>query len=457
MKFPAILSIILYLFFQINAYSQTTHTLLLQPGPEDGIDCEIRTDMNWPIWYEDDFIANAWTVQGNPFIERSLLKFDLSALPEAAQIISAKLSLYCNTSTGHHQIHSGNNACYLLKIIEPWNQYEVTWDSQPATTLEDSVIIQQSSAQIQDYPDIDVTGLIDYFYHNPEQNYGFMLQLVEEIQYAAMVFSSSNHVDPQKRPLLTIQYSSCAEPFSKFIYRSTNNLNEFQFYADTTGDCSYWWDFGNGFYSDLEAPKYTFPESGIYEICLTMTNDCGTSTSCQTINLSGNPFIEAEFTYKIEGNIVSFTPKNTFTNVIYTWDFGDGYQSSLQNPVHLYYEGQNYNACLTITDNFGSVTSCDSVLFIFYEHVNVPEDIKIFPNPSSGEVSIFKNGVPAEFKSIKVINFNGTEILDENHYRLKKTDKGYYCDFTGMESGIYTIHVVTDIGIFTQKAIVLSK
>lgn len=438
--------------------SQSLHTLQLRPGPEDGIDCEVRTDMNWPIWYEDDFIANAWTVQGNPFIERSLIKFDLSSLPEAAQIISAKLSLYCNTSTGHHQIHSGNNSCYLLRIVEPWNQYEVTWNTQPATTFEDSIIIQQSSNQVQDYPEIDVTNLINYFYHNPESNHGFMLQLAEEVQYAAMVFSSSNHFDAEKRPLLTIEYSSCSVPVSKFIYRFSENQNEVRFYADTTGNCDYWWNFDNGYYSDLESPIFTFPENGIYNVCLTMTNECGASTSCQSINLYGNPFLEAGFTYKIDGNFVTFTPKDSFENTAYLWDFGDGFQSILNSPTHFYSEIRNYKVCLTVTDNSYSIKSCDSIIFVDNDQkTRNSEVLSVFPNPTSGEISIFKNGNSAEFKSIKVINFNGTEILDQDHYRLKKTDRGFNCDFTGMESGIYTIHIVTDMGVFTQKAIVLSK
>jgi hypothetical protein len=41
----------------------------------------------------------------------------------------------------HHQIHSGENASYLLRITQPWDQYSVTWNTQPSVTFEDAVEI----------------------------------------------------------------------------------------------------------------------------------------------------------------------------------------------------------------------------------------------------------------------------------------------------------------------------
>ena len=245
MKALLITKLLLFLFLiNIQLKSQTIETISIRPGPENGFDAEVRTDINHPIWNDDDFISNAWTVGGNPFIQRSLIKFDLSVIPDGAQIVNARLSLYCNTTSGHHQLHAGYNASFLYMIISDWDQYQVVWDNQPSTTNENSILLPQSDYQTQDYTDINVTSQIAYFYHDPELNYGFMLQLEEEYQYAAMVFASSNHLNPEKRPNLVIDYIPCAAPDTNFSYMLLEDLRSVSFELDPEESNSYWWNFG---------------------------------------------------------------------------------------------------------------------------------------------------------------------------------------------------------------------
>jgi len=70
-------------------------------------------------------------------------------------------------------------------------------------------------------------------------------------------------------------------------------------------------------------------------------------------------------------------------------------------------------------------------------------------------ISINNGGKPVELKSVHIVNFDGTVVINESNWRLRKQGDGYYCDFTGLESGIYVIHVLTDQGVFTQKAVVI--
>lgn len=449
---------LLALFFSChNLYSQQSHFLELRPGPGDGIDCEIRTDMDWPIWYEDDLIANAWTVQGSSFLERSLIKFDLSAIPDGAAIVSAKLSLFCNTITGHHQVHSGYNASYLLRITQPWDQYTVTWNTQPSVTYSDAVEIPMTMYQFQDYPDIDVTNHIRYFYNNPDQNYGFMFQLKEEIQYAAIVFSSSDHTDPAKRPLLSIEYVICDKPDASYTFSFTGNKNELQFSANEPTNSYYWWDFGNGFYSDLINPVYSFPDTGSYNVCLKVANDCDTTTYCAIVNVSC-PEVNTNFNYEITGNYVQFSPEVIASEHQYLWDFGDGFFSYLIEPLHYYNEIGNYKVCLTISTDCYDDSHCDSInMIIEPEVLAFPEIIRIFPNPSYGDFRVIRSDETVEFKGINIINFNGTIVLNDNSRRISKESNSYACDLTGFESGIYTIQVITNRGIITQKALVSGR
>jgi len=46
---------------------------------------------------------------------------------------------------------------------------------------------------------------------------------------------------------------------------------------------SYSWDFGNGTTSTEENPTIEYDQNGTYNVCLTVTNDCGEDTNCQEI------------------------------------------------------------------------------------------------------------------------------------------------------------------------------
>lgn len=386
-----------FINFQISA--QNLDTLILRPGPIDGIDTEVRDNMDWPKWDDDDFIANAWTANGEYFIQRSLLKFDLNQIPSGRYIISAKLSLYCNTISGHHQLNAGANSSYLLMVTEPWDQYNVHWSNQPATTMDNAIILPQSINQTQDYPNINVTDQINYFYTNPSENYGFMLRLIGEYQYAALVFASSNHIDPSKRPMLEVVYSDCKIPNPAFTYTYTSAIGEVQFETESDSSVTYNWDFGNGAVSNLPNPVYTFPETGTYYVCLTAYNDCDTLTFCDSVNscIQANANFNYSFTSYI-GELQFNSPADP--NVIYLWDFGNGDTSNLPNPIYSYLNQGTFIVCLTATSICEMNTFCDTINtcdqasaeFTYNQNIHFIDFLPDFQNISSSYYWTFGDG-----------------------------------------------------------------
>src|ERR1041385_8929062 len=65
-----------------------------------------------------------------------IMKFDLSQIPIDATIISADLNLYGRGPYGVGDAVSvgdtGDNACYLERIISDWSEFTVTWNTQPS-------------------------------------------------------------------------------------------------------------------------------------------------------------------------------------------------------------------------------------------------------------------------------------------------------------------------------------
>lgn len=203
-----------------NSLSQTTITL--QPGPTDGKDAQLRiqypdtTSGNQP-----DFKAIIWTCTGMPCGSRGLIEFDLSAIPQDATINDAFLSLYHNPTSADpgHSTLSGSNACWLRRVTSYWSEDAVTWNTQPTTTQNNQVILPASTYDTMDYPNIDVTHLIQDMLINPNSSFGFMLLLQTESPYRSLKFASSDHLNPNLWPKLEITYISTG------IEENYNNSN----------------------------------------------------------------------------------------------------------------------------------------------------------------------------------------------------------------------------------------
>src|SRR5438132_3133335 len=126
-----------------NAYGQQI-TLTLQPDAVQGKDAELwnlNPNTNYGTWPE--LKQNAWTWQGVPGLQRSLIDFtDLSQIPDSSAIISAVLSLYGNPdgSPEYDYYDPGKtNTCFIKRIVKPWNENTVTWNNKPKTTDQNKV------------------------------------------------------------------------------------------------------------------------------------------------------------------------------------------------------------------------------------------------------------------------------------------------------------------------------
>ena len=359
-KSARIFTIVCLLILTSSAFAQTTKTLILRPGPQDGTDADIRTDMpRTPNGNSPDFIANAWTAQGNYFVQRSLLKFDLSQIPVEATVLNATLFLYTNLTTGHHQLDSGANAAILLRATQPWTEDQVYWDNQPAASDPDPVYLPQSTSHTQNY-EVNVTSHVSAMVANPTNNYGWLFKLQVEEKYRCMVFASSDHPVAEWRPKLVIQYTDCQVPVAGFSYFVNSPDVKF---TDTSSNATSWnWTFGDETSSTQQNPLHRYAFPGRYPVCLVVSNSCGNASVCDTVEVPCVP-PEVSFAYSNDHTLVSFMDTSySFNPDSRLWDFGDGTTSTLHNPVHDFVESGIYNVCYTATDTCGTDVQCDRVM-----------------------------------------------------------------------------------------------
>lgn len=73
-------------------------------------------------------------------------------------------------------------------------------------------------------------------------------------------------------------------PFAAFSYTANQLSVAFQ---DMSQYAMGWsWDFGDGGSSLAQNPTYTYATPGVYNVCLTVHDTCGTNTSCQALNVT---------------------------------------------------------------------------------------------------------------------------------------------------------------------------
>jgi len=73
----------------------------------------------------------------------------------------------------------------------------------------------------------------------------------------------------------------CVPPIANFQAYITHACGQMWNYS--TWATSWYWDFGNGDTSTVESPNYCWWNDDVYYVCLTVTNDCGTDTYCDSI------------------------------------------------------------------------------------------------------------------------------------------------------------------------------
>jgi outer membrane protein assembly factor BamB len=113
--------------------------------------------------------------------------------------------------------------------------------------------------------------------------------------------------------------------------------------------------------SSEQNPSHTYTVPGRYNVMLTAWNTGGSNTSTKTnyITVDYIPPV-ANFTASVTSGatplFVRFTDFSTDYPTNWSWDFGDGATSTLQNPTHVYLANGTYTVNLTATNPSGSGT-----------------------------------------------------------------------------------------------------
>ena len=144
-----------------------------------------------------------------------------------------------------------------------------------------------------------------------------------------------------------------------FNYNQNPNTCEFYFVSTAFGGqapYTYLWNFGDGNTSTLENPIHAYPNGSTWTPCLTITDALGCDTTiCNTVFSNCNPqSCDAAFTWSMAGcDSVVFVPISSGPGMTYYWDFGDGFTSTEQSPIHGFADGIYVITLVTADTIFG--------------------------------------------------------------------------------------------------------
>jgi gliding motility-associated-like protein len=118
---------------------------------------------------------------------------------------------------------------------------------------------------------------------------------------------------------------------------------------------SWVWDFGDGNSSTQQNPSHSYTSAGIYTVILTAFSSNLAISEVKQNYIQVLPLPQPSFhfsgsTCSIPANI-SFTNVQPNNNAIYSWEFGNGQTSQLQNPTNILYNTEGiFQITLSVQD-----------------------------------------------------------------------------------------------------------
>ncbi|MEM0995994.1 MAG: PKD domain-containing protein [Bacteroidota bacterium] len=152
----------------------------------------------------------------------------------------------------------------------------------------------------------------------------------------------------------------CPDPNA--AYTSTPNQLSVGFQDQSAPSVIGWlWNFGDGNTSTAQNPSHTYAAPGNYQVCLTVTDSCGTDNFCSNVSVNcAAP--SAGFSDTSSQLQTTFNNLTTgFGTISYGWSFGDGGSSAAASPTHTYSAPGTYTVCLIASSVCGTSTFCDTV------------------------------------------------------------------------------------------------
>jgi PKD repeat protein len=383
-----------------------TYSVRLTVGGAGGLDEELWSDLITvvPEFPSQSFpaLADARVNEANPTSKAgtatdlrarsfagasyaSYLRFDLSGL--SAPAVSAKLRLYCTDGSPVGGL--------VFPTTSTWNETTITWNTRPAAT--GAQIAAHGPVTPGTWGEFDVSSALG---GSP----GLVSFLLTSSSANSVFYSSREGSQP---PELLVELEPQQPTVADFSADPTSGVAPLTVaFTDLSSDdaTSWTWDFGDGSGSSEQNPVHVYGGPGTFTVGLTVSGPGGADEQTKAeyvfVTLPPAPVaaFEAAPTSGSAPLTVLFTDTSSGSASAWLWDFGDGAQSSEQNPTHVYTDAGDFDVTLTATGPGGSdaETRTDLVEVVAPPSIRTllpVADARVFqasPNANSGSALLLR-------------------------------------------------------------------
>jgi len=193
------------------------------------------------------------------------------------------------------------------------------------------------------------------------------------------------------------------------------------------------WDFGDGTSSTQQNPSKTYTQPGTYTVKLTVTSAAGSSTLSKANLITVRQLPASDFSSNVTTGAAPLTvlfsdeSVNGSENLTgWSWDFGDGTTSNLQNPSHVYSSPGIYTVSMTATSTVGSDTETK------VNYLTVRPAVNFTGTPTSGTGSLS-------------VSFTDTTALGQLDVDSRTWNFG---DGTATSAEASPVHIYSEPGVY---------
>ncbi|MDR9373579.1 MAG: PKD domain-containing protein, partial [Schleiferiaceae bacterium] len=254
-----------------------------------------------------------------------------------------------------------------------------------------------------------------------------------------------------------LQGTAAAMPLAAFSFNNENICKgEISFQHSAQNFNTLFWDFGDGATSSQPNPLHQYQSPGTYQVILRAQNAIGVDSMTQTV--TANPiatnFAVSQDTAR-RNDTIAFTD-STNGAVSWTWDFGDGTTSNLQNPTHSYSALGLYTVRLTATDNRNCTeTKSRDILVTDQNSLNdwvLRNQVNLYPNPARTVTTLSANGLEWKNFHLKIYNNLGQVVTE---LKPKTTNGQVKISTKSWEPGLYHLQVQKNARVMARFSLVV--
>ncbi|MEL6651465.1 MAG: PKD domain-containing protein, partial [Bacteroidota bacterium] len=140
----------------------------------------------------------------------------------------------------------------------------------------------------------------------------------------------------------------------------------------------------------------------------------------------------------------------------WSWTFGDGNTSSMQNPMHTYQALGTYEVCMTATQGVCTNTVCDSIKVGIFVINNLEEELglelEVFPNPNQGSFQLKVQTSQTHDIQIELYDLSGKVMMERRPGKLRQYQEEIH--LPELSAGVYLLKVQLDGQAVYRKVLI---